>query len=278
MGRLDKIQPYENNMLEVHDDNISSVLPTLPLKKPLMTCIWDIDGLVYHALHEKKDENGNKLVEEYTIDDKEIVFLKLKELVERTFNNIQKYFEIEEMFLFISGRGNFRKKIYPDYKANRTQKHDLVPILINHLIEKYNAIPSDGFEADDYVYTASKLINHSGIVISVDSDLKQIPGIHYNYQKDIWAKVSDEQAVYNRWSKILTGDTGDNVNFSPGIGAKYAEKNLRIGMTTYQYLKALYIGYLKAWKNDSVKAKENLRLTCKLISLHDVHTSEFSKQ
>lgn len=267
MGRLDKYEFNQFDELEVHDDNISSVLSDLSEKVEKIV-IWDIDSLVFHALHEPKDENGNAFPE-YTLETIDAVKLKIDELIQRHLDNIKKYFIISELYIFISGKGNFRKKLYPEYKAKRTSTELRQP-LVDYIIEKYNARPSDGFEADDYVYSASLLTDHTGIVVTTDGDLDQIPGIHYNYQKDYWYTVDDKKARYNTAFKVMIGDSGDNVNLSPKIGKKYAEEHLKLGMSDYQYIKNLYIGYLKAWKGDSVLAKTNLRLAYNLLRLHNV--------
>jgi len=270
MGRLDKYPINQFDESEVHDDNISTVLSDLS-EKQTKTVIWDIDSIIFHALHEPKDENGNSLPE-YTLETISAVKFKIDELFTRHLNNVKKYFNIEELFIFISGRKNFRKVIYPEYKAKR-KGNELRQPLVEYIIEKYQAKPSDGFEADDYVYSASLLINHAGIILTTDGDLDQIPGIHYNYQKDYWYTVDEQKARHNTAFKVMIGDSGDNVNLSPKIGKKYAEEHLKLGMSDYQYIKHLYIGYLKAWKGNSVLAKTNLRLAYKLLRLHYVLNS-----
>ena len=34
-------------------------------------------------------------------------------------NNVEKYYDIEALYIFIRGKNNFRKQLYQEYKANR---------------------------------------------------------------------------------------------------------------------------------------------------------------
>ena len=57
---------------------------------------------------------------------------------------------------FLSGPNNFRKEIYPEYKANRKDvvrpRH--LPSVRQFLVSEWNAIVTDGHEADDAIGVA----------------------------------------------------------------------------------------------------------------------------
>lgn len=122
----------------------------------------------------------------------------------------------EEYRLFLGGSENFRKTLYPDYKANRTQpKPVYLDSVRNLLIEEWEATVCAGYEADDGLGIAA---NEDTIIVGIDKDLKQIPGRHYNFVKDTSVEVSPEDAAIFFYTQMLTGDSSDNVRGIDGIG------------------------------------------------------------
>lgn len=124
--------------------------------------------------------------------------------------------------LYISGSGNFRYSIYPEYKANRT---DMVrPMHLGtmreHLVQHWKAHVSDGCEADDMLGIdgygkANVVLGH------IDKDIDCIPGQHYNYNKNEWYSL-DERESWNAFCmQLVQGDKGDNI---PGFDGKMRPK------------------------------------------------------
>ena len=133
----------------------------------------------------------------------------------------------------------FRKKIYPDYKANRpAPPEDLIPqfSLIRQATRAFNlpCIEKEGYEADDIIATYSALASQSGAettIISSDKDLMQLVTnqVHmYDSMKDRPIGIAE---VIEKWGvppekmidlQSLTGDSTDNVPGVPGIGPKTA--------------------------------------------------------
>lgn len=75
-------------------------------------------------------------------------------------NNIIRDSGCSEWKLFVSGQSNFRKEIDPSYKANRTgddPKHR--EALRQHLIEEWDAVECNGYEADDHCGISQTLYN-----------------------------------------------------------------------------------------------------------------------
>ena len=137
-------------------------------------------------------------------------------------------------FVAVKGQGNFRKDLYRFYKANR--KRDYEPehaAALNYghqyMVDKYNAVMADGMEADDLVciwaYEAREQ-ERNFLIAGIDKDLKQIPGHHYNFNKQEFDFVSDDSANLNLMLQCLTGDSGDNIPGIRGIGPAKAAKIL----------------------------------------------------
>lgn len=139
----------------------------------------------------------------------------------------------DSVHVAVKGFGNFRKDLYPQYKANRKRDEELKPYLAlgwEHMKDKWNAEEAHGMEADDLVSIwAYNARDHEEqyVVCGIDKDLKQIPGDHFNYHKETWEFVDDDMANYNLMLQCLTGDTGDNIPGIRGIGPKKAERILQ---------------------------------------------------
>jgi 5'-3' exonuclease len=123
--------------------------------------------------------------------------------------------------MFITGDNNFRYQVDPQYKANRKGKVD--PIYRGdanqYLVTDYGAIVTDGHEADDAMgIWASRYDPSERIVCSIDKDLKQIEGSHYNWRKNEFSEVSVLDGTRLLYRQLLTGDTADNVPAVGGIG------------------------------------------------------------
>ena len=129
--------------------------------------------------------------------------------------------------LCFSGHGNYRKTILQTYKANRAKKRK--PVLLKSLREiaeeKYLCMSLRGLEADDLL----GLLSESGIMISIDKDLRTIPGMLYNPDKpeDGVELIDKEQADYNHLYQTLVGDYTDGYSGCPRVGPMRASNILR---------------------------------------------------
>ena len=253
---------------DVYNDGISEIISNLNAPREKIVVLWDFDSVVHLVLYSGKDEFGNRNPE-YMENDLELLKGKLTEMTLKTLNTVEKYFDIVSCYIFIKGNSNFRKELYPEYKANRPSTNPLIKELYKYAIEMHQAIPADNCEAEDMVYRVSKEINHEGLILFVDHDLLEIPSRFMNYKTGIFSKVSEKEATYNLYKKLCLSEPGDNVKTSPGIGEKYFQKNFHIDMTIEEYEEALFKAYLKAWKNDVEKATEQLTLAKKLLMLRD---------
>ena len=142
---------------------------------------------------------------------------------------------------FLSGKGNFRNDINPGYKANRKDKVDPIhrQVCKDFLISDWNAVVCDGYEADDalameqsgdwYVNTRfgfpdSSTSKVETIICSIDKDLLQVPGKHYNFVKKEFSEVSKVEGLRNFYKQMLIGDSSDNIFGVSGIGKVKAAK------------------------------------------------------
>lgn len=126
---------------------------------------------------------------------------------------------------FLSGEENFRKLLYPAYKANRDhvrRPEHLQPVR-EFLVSEWRARVVQGYEADDAIGIA---YSDPGIICSIDKDFRQIPGRHYNFVTYQMDQLNPTQADHHFWCSMLIGDRADNVPGIPGIGVAKAPRVL----------------------------------------------------
>lgn len=86
----------------------------------------------------------------------------------------------------------------------------------------------EGLEADDCVAVYANILREQGhkvVICSPDKDvLQQLPGNHYNYQKQEWVETTEKQAKDFLWKQTLMGDSTDGIPGIPGLGPKTADK------------------------------------------------------
>jgi 5'-3' exonuclease len=115
---------------------------------------------------------------------------------------------------FLTGSDNFRYSIYPDYKANRRDmprpKH--LQCVREHLVSVWNASVTDNIEADDAMGIEQCLSNdNSTMICTIDKDLLQIPGQHYNFVKQEFRTVSPLEGLRHFYWQLVMGDRSDNI-------------------------------------------------------------------
>ena len=170
-------------------------------------------------------------------------------------------FPLPELYqVYLTGRGNFRYDIAKshEYKGNRkaVEKPKYLGHVRNYLVDNYNAIVSDGEEADDLISKAATRIGKEAIVASIDKDMLQIPCRHYNFNKREWQEVDEWSGLKFFYTQILTGDTADNIVGLFRVGPKKAADMLQ-GCKTEQ---DLYEACVKAYDGDIDRVIENARL------------------
>lgn len=150
--------------------------------------------------------------------------------------------DASEYKAFLSGKGNFRYELYPEYKANRKDTIDpkYRQLCKDFLIKEWNAITVDGHEADDALgYSQTQ----DTIICSIDKDLLQIPGAHFNWVKNIHSEQTYLEGMRHFYEQLLKGDATDNIPGLQGIGEKKAKKHLQFCETEeemYETCRGLY--------------------------------------
>lgn len=131
---------------------------------------------------------------------------------------------------FLSGKTNFRKSIYPEYKANRTAPKPVhLEALREYALDKQNAeLAPDTLEADDALG-----INQTDdtMIVSLDKDLLMVPGKHFSWEikGKGWNKPDKfftQDAIGGMrlfFEQCLKGDTADNIKGIEKIGDKRAK-------------------------------------------------------
>ena len=141
---------------------------------------------------------------------------------------------------FLSGKTNFRKSIYPEYKANRTApKPKHLKELRQYALESMGAeLAPEGLEADDAMG-----INQTDdtVIVSLDKDMLMIPGKHFSWEikgkgwvkPDTWTEQSEIEGLRLFFEQCLKGDSADNIKGIEKVGPKKA-KALLAGCNTDQ--------------------------------------------
>ena len=157
-------------------------------------------------------------------DDVIVVTSSFKEAyscVKRELKRIEnKFGSFDEMILFFSDSKNFRKDIQKDYKGHRNRKKPCgYRRVINKLSEDYSVIKMPTLEADDSMGIYSTKFP-GNIIVSPDKDMRQIPGMLWNFEESTLIKPEDGA----KWHLIQTmaGDNTDGYAGVPGIGVKRA--------------------------------------------------------
>ena len=112
--------------------------------------------------------------------------------VKRELNRIaNKFGSFDEMILFFSDSKNFRKDIQADYKGHRNRKKPCgYRRVIKKLTEEYSVIRMPTLEADDSMGIYSTKFP-GNIIISPDKDMKQIPGMLWNFDESFTITKED---------------------------------------------------------------------------------------
>jgi 5'-3' exonuclease len=255
------------------------------MKMESKVVLFDADSLVYQSIY--KVINFAEIREMYKA--KKQRFEIEMEILQRGYdrfekisfdilNEIEEHFHVEKtMYFFTKCKRNFRKEIDPQYKANRKKPNRWISELRDYLIEYWNnSFAHDEYEADDLIFYNTQLLHEKDyIVCSIDKDLKQIQGLHFDYyQLKRYDENGEEFKVrkgFKYMEKIdcenllcemfLVGDACDNIKGVKGIGKAKATKIIESKNTTYGKFKAI----CEAYKNESEFWKEKLRMNYKLL-------------
>ena len=186
---------------------------------------------------------------------------------------------------FDTKKGSFRKELYQDYKANRSEMPEDLQTQVPYLKTMMSRLlipcwEQEGFEADDLIASLipfTKTKNWSAYIVSGDKDFAQIVDHNvflYDTMKEV---IYDPKGVEEKWGLppfqiqdflALTGDASDNIPGVKGIGPKGAVQLLK----SYPSLEEIYnnIDKIKAkLKEKLLQSKEQAFLSKQLVKLKD---------
>ena len=135
----------------------------------------------------------------------------------------------------------FRHDIYADYKANRPEAPEDLPVQIARIKQILGAMniatfSKEGFEADDLIGTISRQASSRGFqvfICSRDKDLEQLIDDQVVMLDPRDGKITDAPTLLEakgiRPDQVvdvmaLSGDTSDNIPGVPGVGPGFAQK------------------------------------------------------
>jgi DNA polymerase-1 len=194
--------------------------------------------------------------------------------------------------VYDSKEPSFRKEVYAEYKANRSEPPDeLIPQFdrIEELISKMklHSVRVSGIEADDLIGTLThrwiaENPKHEVVIVTGDKDLMQLvtPRVRaWDTMKDVVygpAEVEEKFGVKPdqiRDYLALVGDSSDNIPGVPSIGPKGAVDLLKEHGTLEGIVAAAKAGKIKGKKGETIAANEkDAILSQRLASLVDVES------
>lgn len=161
----------------------------------------------------------------------------------------------------------WRKAILPTYKHNRDP--DAKPVLLSevkdYIRENWPIYERPTLEADDVMgilSTSSKIIPGKKIIVSIDKDMKTIPGWLYSPMHDTKPRlISEEDADYWHLYQTLVGDSTDGYKGCPGVGPKKAEAILDYqlaGIEPERQAASMWAGVLRAYEAKKLTEEDAL--------------------
>lgn len=167
---------------------------------------------------------------------------------------------VDKWNLYLTGKGNFRNDVAVTvpYKGNRADKvkPKHLAALRKHLMIEWNAHLSDGQEADDAIAIEATTLGDDCVIVSLDKDLDQVAGWHYNFVKNIAYYITPEQGMLRFYQQILTGDNADNIKGITGIGPVKSAQILEDAIDETD----MYQRCVDAYEGNEDRVIENARL------------------
>lgn len=204
------------------------------------TLLVDGDIVAYRTACQK-DEDGNPLS-----------FAGAVAKIESWLKWLRETLMADAMEIYLTGSQNFRRDVYPAYKDNRDPfaRPELLDPLKRYLVEAHSAVIHEGLEADDLLGLATwkEDPDERRIIVSIDKDFQQIPGLLFNPSKheDGVREISLFDADLYFYTQWLTGDSTDGYPGVPGVGPKKAAKIIRKALDESAATDQDYHGVLQA--------------------------------
>jgi 5'-3' exonuclease len=207
-------------------------------KGDVKTALIDVDIMLYRAAWKHE---GDEVERAY-------------ETIDSMFEHIFYVTKCENYIGFLTGKNNFRKEIatIKPYKGNR--KDMIMPEhfddIRQYLIRAWSCDVVDGLEADDALGICQTEMDDT-IICSIDKDLLQIKGFHYNWNKGEVCNVTEYDAWQKLYEQTLSGDSTDNIVGIPRIGEKKAKKLLEDCFSVEEAKNISIFAYAEYYKEDN---------------------------
>ena len=132
--------------------------------------------------------------------------------------------EYGELILCCDDKNNWRKDIFPNYKAARKKVrtttdtdwqdlYDKLNLLKSELTEwfPYKVLQAERAEADDIIAVLVGLANERTLILSSDKDFIQLHHFNVRQYSPIQKKFVEGDAKWSLHEKLIKGDVGDGV-------------------------------------------------------------------
>jgi hypothetical protein len=238
------------------------------LIEKLDVLLVDADIMVYELAFsaEYTDDEGQRQVRGFEY---------IHESIERFLEYLKIRLDCQNLELFLTGEGNFRKEVAvtQEYKGKRSAKpfhYDATRSLLEHV---YQAKVVHGMEADDwmsYQQTVNIKQDINSCIVSRDKDLMMVEGWHYQWMVgrqpeklskatklgtlDLGtAKKRKLRGDGLRWfyAQVLMGDVVDNIPGLQGVGDVAAWNALKDCQTEQELFSAVRQMYHDKQKDDA---------------------------
>lgn len=168
----------------------------------------------------------------------------------RTVQGILRDLNATDYKVYLTDGLSFRKDVatIQPYKGQRSLPK---PVWYNEIREylqrKYKAEVFTEIEADDAVAIDS-VKYPDAVIVHIDKDLNQLPGVHWNFRTKTRYTVTHEQGLRNFYRQMLTGDVVDNIPGLYRITGRKCTKDILAGLedqvtnaAMYRYVHSVYI-------------------------------------
>ena len=163
----------------------------------------------------------------------------------------------DDYLLYVKGPNNFRDN-YDTYKRNRSggERPSSLESVRTHLANVHGMRAPAG-EADDICVIQAQDFLDDGVdyvICSIDKDLRQMPGLHYNIRKNEITRVEEQEGFRFLMLQCLTGDRVDGIDGIRGIGPVKGNKILDEAEDLYEAVgRAWAAKYPDDWKEGLAK-------------------------
>ena len=227
----------------------------------MTTLLIDGDTFVYRfatAATEYVDW-GNGLWVSFANEHKATYFM------EQAIEELQSSLQATEIEVALSSPTCFRKDIDPTYKENRKKREPLLlyKALRCAMEKKFPTHMLARLEADDVLgILATTPTEKDVVIVSVDKDLSQIAGKHFNPGKpeEGIQEVSVWEGEMFFYRQVLSGDASDHYAGCPRVGPLGAKKILEGAQTHQECWERIVKAYAKAGIHDTSKIIRQARL------------------